>query len=221
MEDARRQDRAIIISMVALLLAGLQAYLSYSQIQDLRHQFELSGAVLSVESSAQLKFNDDSREPLNLPEEQHPILTTQHFQTYDVIYLVFKVTNLGRLDTTLLGAKLRIGGRDTIIKEDDPQAKNLCSTQGSDLLECRREFNSSPPRLSPGQSYYFYFPLKDFWDGRRVAANLQGEISATGLQSKSIQFPVGIGLNRPPSTSSSSLTDVVPTDLPPDLPPPR
>ncbi|MGH3873334.1 MAG: hypothetical protein ACRDSR_17805 [Pseudonocardiaceae bacterium] len=127
-KDGPLAKLAIIISAFTFVITGIGVYLSYSQVKDLREQFDWSGAVLSVETSVQLKYNDGRREPVTLSEQQHPALTDRDFDTSDAIYLVYKVQNAGRLDTTLTGAELRIG-RDIIIKADDAHVRSLCAAR--------------------------------------------------------------------------------------------
>jgi hypothetical protein len=104
------------------------------------------------------------------------------------------VQNTGRLDTTLTGAELRIG-QDTTIKTGDPNVRSLCKAQGGGAVDCRQAF-AVPPKLDPGWTYYFYVPLADIRDKLKVGAGLHGEISATGLRVRSIQFPLGISVNQ-------------------------
>jgi hypothetical protein len=95
-KDGPLAKLAIIISVFTFVATGIGVYLSYNQvklsdnqIKDLREQFDWSGAVLSVETSAQLTYNDGRREPLTLSEQQRPTLTARDFDTSESIYLVY------------------------------------------------------------------------------------------------------------------------------------
>lgn len=180
--SSRRDWIAIAISVLALSLTVAQ----YLQAKKL---FDLTGPVVTVKPSAQLTSKDGSREE-KLSQEEQPVLLARDFENYGPIYLVFEVENIGREATTLLGAKLRIAG-NTVITHDNHQASALCAAQAGRRIDCR-EAMANPPNLSPGQSYYFYFPLKAFWDKIPDGADLQGEIRATAMSREFIMFGLGI-----------------------------
>lgn len=120
---------AIVHSAREVKAAEDQAIAAREQTKDLMNEFNLSGATLSAETGAQLRYNDNRREPETRSEEQHPTLTPKDFDTADEVYILYKIQNTGRLDSVLISADLRVGSK-VVIKTGYPAIRTLVRSPG-------------------------------------------------------------------------------------------
>ncbi|MGQ0841419.1 hypothetical protein [Actinokineospora sp.] len=160
MTTRRLEVFSLVVAVIALLGTGAQAYFSHVQIRDLRKQFEESGPVLQVRSELQVQFSDKRPAPKNGTDAELPIVTARDFDTYDQLFLKVIVTNVGRMETTLLDGRVRIAEKAFITTAGTSEVATFC--QSADTQEAVNCGNVLPLRLLPGAKCDLYFPLKQF-----------------------------------------------------------
>ena len=183
---------ALGVSGLSLALTGFQAWNTSVQTSDLRQQFAQSGPVLDVKSALQFKFNDNRHGPPNASDDLQPVVSARDFDTYDSINVVLTVTNVGRLESNIIDAKLQVAPGVTVDATDDKNpAVVSCAVSGGAPVECAKAF---PFTLQPGRHYYIIFPLKDAWSRFRdrfaPMGALPGELQASGTPA--VRFKSGI-----------------------------
>jgi hypothetical protein len=173
---------ALGVSALSLVATFYQARIASIQTSELRDQFTQSGPVLDVKSAVQFKFNDSRQAPPSVSDDAQPVVSVRDFDTYDSIYLVLTITNVGRLESSIIDANLQIAPGVTIDATGESGAATAsCAVSGGALVDCQRAL---PYTLQPGRHYYIYFPLKDVWNKFRdrlvPTGALPGEVRASG-----------------------------------------